>query len=190
MKVYTRGGDGGKTTAADGSRRSKFDVRVQAYGTVDEAGAFLGLAIAHMDDERLVDLGDFLTGVQIKLFDVGADLARGNRERKEPYVCRTELTDVTELEQRIDEYKQQTPPVKRFVLRGGTKPAAFLHTACVVVRRAERQTALLQDSEEIHRPAYLYLNRLSDLLFVLARLVNARLGYEDRQYERGGDVFR
>lgn len=189
MRIYTRGGDDGQTSTADGSRRDKHNLRVTAYGTIDEAGAFVGLAVAHMQDALFSDCTALLMNIQMKLFDVGADIARGGIPPN-GYQFRTELEDVVELERLIDRYQEQAPAVKRFVLRGGTKEAAFLHAACVVVRRAEREVSRLKATEEVHRPALVYLNRLSDLLFVLARVANARAGQADILYERGGDVFR
>lgn len=187
MPIYTRRGDSGKTQVIGSARRYKDDTRVQAYGSVDEAGAIVGLALSLLgSDARFQDIRTVLNDVQQTLWDVGADLARID-DAGHPY--RTNAEDVQCLERMIDEIDRQCPPLKRFILRGGTPSAASLHWACTVVRRAERDAVHLQQIEAIHPIAIQYLNRLSDLLFVLARVVNARAGQAEIEYIRSARVF-
>ncbi|QSO46654.1 cob(I)yrinic acid a,c-diamide adenosyltransferase [Alicyclobacillus mengziensis] len=187
MRMYTRGGDQGQTSIMGGIRRSKADIRVATYGSVDEAGAFLGLAAADLDPQRDEDIISLLSGVQQRLWDVGADLAAVRDDR---YTWRTPEDAASELEPAIDKYQLEAPEVTKFILRGGSRCAAYLHVACTVVRRAEREAVTLMQTEEIHMPALRYLNRLSDLLFVLARAMNARCHVSDVLYQNSPDVFR
>jgi cob(I)alamin adenosyltransferase len=187
MRIYTRGGDKGKTAIIGGERRYKDDSRIEAYGTVDEAGSFIGLAMSHLSNERDDDIIELLYQVQQTLWDVGADLAAVPGGE---YTFRTREDAAAELEPAIDQYKDESDKVTKFILRGGDAAAAFLHVACTVVRRAERRVVSLMQHEEIHTPTLKYLNRLSDLLFVLARAVNAREHQEDVTYHNSTDVFR
>ncbi|MCL6599131.1 MAG: cob(I)yrinic acid a,c-diamide adenosyltransferase [Alicyclobacillus macrosporangiidus] len=187
MRIYTRGGDQGKTGLIGGIRRFKDDARVEAYGAVDEAGAFLGLAISQLEQDGHMDIASLLTEVQQTLWDVGADLAAVKTDK---YSFRTSEDAAALLEPWIDKYKEEAEAVKKFVLRGGSLGASYLHVACTVVRRAERRVVRLMQLEEIHMPALRFLNRLSDLLFVLARAVNARGGRKDIEYSRSTEVFR
>lgn len=187
MKIYTRGGDKGKTALIGGERRYKDDLRVEAYGTVDEAGAFIGLSVSELSVQTDEDIIQLLWNVQQTLWDVGADLAAGPGAK---YTFRTRDEAATELEPYIDRYKEEADQVTKFILRGGDKSAALLHVACTVIRRAERRVVALMQVEEIHPPTLRYLNRLSDLLFVLARAVNARRQQTDVLYENSTDVFR
>lgn len=187
MRIYTRGGDQGKTGLIGGVRRYKDDVRVETYGTVDEAGAFVGLAISWLEQEGHTDLVRLLTDVQQTLWDVGADLAAAKVDK---YTFRTPEDAAAQLEPLIDAYKDEADAVKKFVLRGGTLGASYLHVACTVVRRAERRTVQLMQLEDIHLPSLRFLNRLSDLLFVLARAVNARSARQDIEYNNSPEVFR
>lgn len=186
MKIYTRGGDNGKTGLIGGVRRYKDDVRVEAFGTVDEAGAFIGLAVSWLEREGYDDLVALLIAVQQTLWDVGADLAA---IKTDSYAYRTLEDAASGLEPWIDRYKEEAETVRKFVLRGGTVAASYLHVACTVVRRAERQTVHLMQQEGIHLPTLRYLNRLSDLLFVVARAVNARSMRKDIEYVHSKDVF-
>ena len=187
MRIYTRGGDQGKTGLIGGVRRYKDDARVEAYGTVDEAGAFVGLAISQLEQDGHLDIAALLTEVQQTLWDVGADLAAA---RTEKHMFRTPEDAAARLEPWIDKYKEEAEAVKKFVLRGGSLGASYLHVACTVVRRAERRTVRLMQLEAIHLPTLRFLNRLSDLLFVLARTVNARTGRRDTEYKNSREVFR
>ncbi|MCL6631914.1 MAG: cob(I)yrinic acid a,c-diamide adenosyltransferase [Alicyclobacillus herbarius] len=186
MRIYTRGGDRGQTTLIGRRRRFKSDVRVEAYGAVDEAGAFLGLAASYLRPEQEQDILDLLAGVQQRLWDVGADLAA---PADAGFAYRTPDTAAADLEPAIDHYQAEAEKLTQFIIRGGDTAAAALHVACTVVRRAERRAVALMQQEEIHQPALRYLNRLSDLLFVLARAVNARRHVQDVVYEHSGHVF-
>jgi cob(I)alamin adenosyltransferase len=176
MKIYTRTGDEGTTGLFGGQRVSKDSPRVEAYGAVDEANALLGLvrALLPMDDP----LQEPLTRIQGDLFVVGADLATPDIEGKKAssYVPRVQEGDITRLEQWIDEADAELPPMRSFILPSGTLAATHLHLARTVCRRAERRTVALAQSEAISPHIQVYLNRLSDLLFVWARLANARAG--------------
>ena len=188
MKIYTRGGDKGKTSVIGGERRFKDDLRVEAYGSVDEAGSFIGLAISFLDEKRDQDIRELLLQVAQTLWDVGADLAAPFDEQGR-YTYRTHEEVVSALEPLIDRYKEEADAVTQFILRAGTKGASAIHVACTVVRRAERQAVAVMQKEEIHMPALQYLNRLSDLLFVLARAVNARDEHKDIVYKNSTEVF-
>lgn len=177
-KIYTRTGDDGTTGLVRGPRRKKHDVRIDAYGTVDETNAFIGLArIACVNDPKM----DAVLGrIQNDLFDVGSDLATPGDDAGQEYpALRTTEKQVTWLENQIDDYNEHLEPLKSFILPGGTALAASLHTARTIARRAERITAELADLEpDTNGLAMRYLNRLSDLLFVLARIANNN-GTED-----------
>ncbi|MCL6442904.1 MAG: cob(I)yrinic acid a,c-diamide adenosyltransferase [Alicyclobacillus sp.] len=188
MRIYTRGGDKGMTALIGGSRRSKDDVRVEAYGSVDEAGAFIGLAVSMLDESRDADIMKVLEDVQQTLWDVGADLAAP--PNAEGYVFRTPADAASRLEPLIDQYQAESEKITKFILRGGAQASAALHVACTVVRRAERRVVELMQHEAIHPPTLTYLNRLSDLLFMLARAVNARAQVKDITYKNSPDVFR
>ncbi len=187
MRIYTRGGDRGKTSLIGGQRREKHDVRVQAYGSIDEAGAFIGLAMSYLHPERDQDILDVLADVQQRLWDVGADLAAPPGAQ---YTPRTPDDAANHIEPLIDGFKAEADTIKTFVMRGGTSGAAALHVACTVVRRAERTMVALMAEEETSSASLKYINRLSDLLFVLARAVNARDHRPETAYEAGGQVFR
>ncbi|MFC4770255.1 cob(I)yrinic acid a,c-diamide adenosyltransferase [Effusibacillus consociatus] len=187
MSIYTRSGDQG-TTALVGDRRSKDDLRVDAYGTVDEANSFVGDALALLEEwpVDLRDMADVLDDVQQELFDVGSDLATVGEVR--PYKVTAEMVD--RLEPLIDQYMQQAVPVKKFIVPGGSRPAAKLHVCRTVTRRAERRVVALSKTESINPECLRYLNRLSDLFFAMARAANARCGRFDREYIRSRNVFR
>lgn len=187
MKIYTRGGDKGKTSLIGGQRRLKHDVRVEAYGSVDEAGAFIGLAMSYLDGERDRDILDILAAVQQRLWDVGADLAAPSGSS---YTPRTPEDAASALEPIIDAFKDEADRIKKFVIRGGRSGAAAMHVACTVTRRAERRMVALMAEEDMGGACLKYVNRLSDLLFVLARAINARDQEPETAYEAGGDVFR
>ena len=167
-KIYTKGGDGGKTSLGNGSRVDKYDLRVEAYGTVDEANAAIGLA--RLEAETLADA--MLSRIQNDLFDLGADLCRPMPDIGEDEALRIQPSQVQRLEDEIDGMNATLAPLNSFVLPGGTPTAAALHLARTVVRRAERLTVQLAGEVKIGSTAIEYLNRLSDHLFVLARYVN------------------
>jgi cob(I)alamin adenosyltransferase len=176
-RIYTRSGDGGNTALGSGQRLSKAHVRIDAYGTVDEANAALGVARLHTAVPDLARLDSMLARIQNELFDLGADLCvpdTGARLDHEP--LRILPSQVTRLEQEIDELNGELDPLRSFVLPGGHPAAAQLHVARTITRRAERIMVELQSlaGETVSAPALAYANRLSDFLFVASRWVNAR----------------
>lgn len=188
MRIYTRRGDAGRTSLIGGGRRYKTDLRIEAYGSVDEAGAAIGLAMSFLwDDARFSDVWSDLEAVQQQLWDVGADLAR---EHDTIHAYRTPETAAQDLERLIDRHQEQLPPLDRFILRTGAPASAAMHLACTVVRRAERDTVRLARRRTVHPPTLQYLNRLSDLLFVLARVVNLRSQVGETAYRHSAHVFR
>ena len=173
-KIYTRTGDDGTTGLGSGERRLKCDLRVEAYGTVDEANACIGLARIHTAKAHPT-IDAMLARIQNDLFDLGADLAVPDTGEKLDYEpLRIVPAQVKRLEEDIDLLNRDIAPLKSFVLNGGTPAAAALHLARTVARRAERlAVALAQDpAERVNREAVKYLNRVSDLLFVAARAAN------------------
>jgi cob(I)alamin adenosyltransferase len=172
-RIYTRTGDDGTTALGSGERRKKYDLRVTAYGTVDELNAAIGLARLHTASSPHVDA--LLASIQNDLFDLGADLCSPDKG-KGPQGARLSVTEaqVTRLEQQIDALNADLAPLRSFVLPGGTACAAHLHLARTICRRAERLVVELCDrsGEEVSPTVVKYLNRLSDLLFVASRAVN------------------
>ncbi len=167
-KIYTRTGDDGTTGLVDGSRRAKHDPRFEAVGAVDEANSVLGWAALVADDAA------DLTRIQNDLFDLGADLATpGEDFAPSDMMLRIVPGQVEWLEQRIDAANDALEPLKSFILPGGSEAASRLHVARTAVRRAERAITALAAAEPVNPSALAYINRLSDLLFVLARVVNA-----------------
>jgi cob(I)alamin adenosyltransferase len=180
VKIYTKAGDAGQTGLVDGSRVGKADPRVAAYGDVDELMAALGVVRAHVTDRAL---GGLLDAIQRDLFAVGAQLADPSARvaaRKAKAAVPAER--VAALEQAIDEREATMPPLRAFLLPGGTPLAAFLHVARTVCRRAERGVVALSQTAEIDSAVLVYLNRLSDLLFVLARFENLRAGLPEERW--------
>ena len=174
-RIYTRTGDKGTTGLASGERRKKHDLRVEAYGTVDETNACVGLARLHAEGE--VDA--MLSRIQNELFDLGADLATPETEKPLPYEpLRILDAQVERLEREIDRLNEALSPLRSFVLPGGSPAAAALHLARTVCRRAERLVVALAEKpgEAVSPAAIKYLNRLSDFLFVASRFVNDRGG--------------
>lgn len=171
-RIYTRGGDGGRTSLADGSRIDKHAPRIQAQGEVDEANAAVGLARLHAGSAGPAAM---LERIQNDLFDLGADISRpgpGPDADADDRALRIRAGQVARLEAEIDQVNATLAPLASFVLRGGGPAAAHLHLACTAVRRAERSVAALAAAEPVNAEALAYLNRLSDLLFVLARQAN------------------
>ena len=167
-RIYTRGGDRGETSLGDGTRVTKYDLRVAAVGTVDEANAAIGLARLHT--ESIADA--MLARIQNDLFDLGADLCRPGADPDEPDTLRMQPAQVQRLEDEIDGLNGALKPLDSFILPGGRPAAAYLHQARTVVRRAERLTVELAAREPVNSIAVQYLNRLSDHLFVLGRYLN------------------
>jgi len=168
-KIYTRTGDDGTTALANGERRPKYDLRIAAYGTVDELNAAIGIARLHTATEPVVDA--MLKRIQNDLFDLGADLCLPGSER-----LRIVDAQVRRIEQEIDLLNEELKPLDSFVLPGGSPAAAHLHLARTIGRRAERIMVELaaQPNETVSIPAMHYINRLSDFLFVAGRYVNER----------------
>ena len=173
-KIYTRTGDAGTTGLGDGTRRLKSDLRVEAYGTVDEANACLGMARLHTA-EALPELDAMLSRIQNDMFDLGADLCTPDTGKPLDYEpLRIVASQVERVEQDIDALNARLQPLKSFVLNGGTPAAAALHLARTVVRRAERLMVALAQApgEHVNPQAIRYANRVSDFLFVAARVAN------------------
>ena len=179
-KIYTRGGDKGETSLGDGARRWKYDLRVVAYGTVDEANAVLGIARLHTAGEA----DSSLARIQNDLFDLGADLATPEGGSRRAGALRIVPSQVERLESEIDAMNENLAPLNSFVLPGGSVASAHLHLARTVVRRAERLIAELAENEEISPVALQFINRLSDHLFVLGRHLNED-GAKDVLWEPG-----
>ncbi len=185
MKIYTKTGDKGTTGLFGGERVTKFHPRIEAYGSVDEINSFLGLALANVNDQPLDDLDRewtnlLITNVQNCLFVVGAELATPKGSK--PSIPQIAEHDIVRLEAAIDRMEVDLPSLKNFILPGGTTAASSLHVARTVCRRAERATIKLGESAEIDPLIGIYLNRLSDLLFVLARWVNQKGGRADIEW--------
>ena len=181
-KIYTRGGDTGETSLGDGARVSKLDARIAAYGTVDELNSALGLTLAaDCPEEIRVVLGR----VQNELFDLGADLSVPmEREAR----LRVTQEQVDALERDCDRFNAELPELKSFVLPGGDEVAARLHVARTICRRAEREALVASGLYTVNPLALVYLNRVSDLLFILARTANAAAGHEEPLWKPGSSA--
>ena len=175
MKIYTKTGDAGTTGLFGGGRVGKDHPRVEAYGDVDELNAAIGVARAA---EVMPRIDEVLVPIQRDLFAIGALLATPDREKMRQHLDKARVDEerVAQLERAIDDADRELEPLRAFVLPGGTPKAAALHVARTVCRRAERRVVRLQGDEEIPQLVVIYLNRLSDLLFTLARLANRRAG--------------
>jgi len=179
-RIYTRTGDAGETSLGDGSRVPKLDPRIQAYGTVDELNSLIGLALAAgVGEER-----ETLERIQNELFDLGADLSVPFEVADR---LRIEQAAVDRLEADCDAFNADLEPLKSFVLPGGTEAAARLQVARTVCRRAEREALAISERFEVNPLVAVYLNRLSDLLFILARSANAKAGVAEPLWRPGGD---
>jgi len=173
MKIYTKTGDEGKTSLFDNSRVWKSDQRIMSYGAVDELNSSLGIALSLELDPEIKDI---LIKLQNDLFIVGSDLANPNMSDKK---IRTTPEMITFLEQKIDLLEPQLEPLTSFILPGGTLLASILHLSRTISRRAETHVIALLQNEEINKDAAIYLNRLSDLMFILARAINHRKNISD-----------
>ena len=176
MKIYTKTGDKGETSLLGGKRVWKDDLRIQAYGSIDELNSIIGVAMA---DVKNTELREVLQSIQHELFVVGSDLAAPIESDVKKFISRVDENFSTRLEKIIDKYDGQLPELKNFILPGGLISAAFLHNARTVCRRAERNVVTLSKSEFVGPEIEKYLNRLSDLLFVLARFENFSNGVKD-----------
>lgn len=171
-KIYTRTGDDGSTRLVDGSRLSKASARVSAYGDVDETNAIIGLVRLHLENRKLDAM---MARIQNDLFDLGADLATplpSDGEEDSEYALRIVAAQSTRLEEELDDLNADLEPLNSFVLPGGSPPAAYLHQARTVCRRAERMCVDMMNDTSVNPHALTYLNRLSDFLFVAARWCN------------------
>jgi cob(I)alamin adenosyltransferase len=179
-RIYTRGGDGGETSLGDGTRVSKLDERIAAFGTVDELNAVLGLVAAGPCPDLVREV---VARVQNELFDVGADLSVPfEREGR----LRVTQALVDRLESECDSFNAGLPELRSFVLPGGSEAAALLHLARTVCRRAEREAIVAAQAHAVDPLVLVYLNRLSDLLFILARFANDADGHPEPLWKPGG----
>lgn len=185
-KLYTRSGDDGTTGLFSGARVSKNHPRIEAYGTVDEFNACLGLCVSESrlwHAGKMLDRGEvirrILIQVQSRMFDIGADLATPDGANNETRITRISAEHVAEIERAIDEVDGQNEPLHNFIVPGGTELAARLHLARTVCRRAERLVVALAHNEAVGEPLLTYVNRVSDLLFAMARLANNGTGLEE-----------
>ena len=173
MKIYTKTGDEGKTSLFDNSRVWKSDERIMSYGAVDELNSSIGIALSLELDHEIKDI---LIKIQNDLFIVGSDLANPDMSDKK---IRTTIEMITFLEQKIDLLEPQLEPLTSFILPGGTLLASIIHLSRTISRRAETHVVALSQNEEINKDAAIYLNRLSDLMFILARSINHRKKISD-----------
>jgi cob(I)alamin adenosyltransferase len=178
MRIYTRTGDGGQTSLRWGTRIAKDALRVEAYGTVDEANSFIGLALAQLGPSGPEAARQTLIRIQRELFDVGADLSTPpDKDKGEQPKVKPEMVD--RLEAEIDALDEHLAPLRQFILPSGCPAGATLHVVRTVARRAERRVVTLASAEPVDPVLVKYLNRLSDYLFVAARAVNAAAGVEE-----------
>ena len=182
MKIYTKTGDKGLTGLIDGKRIPKSDIRIIAYGSIDELNSYIGLSISLLSQHRtnnnnnnqsFSDIIITLNRIQNELFIIGSDLA--DPDLSKPTSLRVQSTMITVLENDIDNYEKELSPITYFILPGGSVESSSLHIARSIARRAETNVSKLLLNEEINNLVLIYLNRLSDLLFVLSRTVNKRL---------------
>ena len=176
MKIYTKTGDSGDTRLFDGTKVRKHDDRVEAYGDVDELNSFIGAASSFLKDVALVSM---LAGIQKDLFSAGAQLADPGFKDQSRAKFQIPRERITALESAIDSFETELTPLRQFILAGGGNGGALLHVARTVCRRAERRVVSLSEKIEVHPNVIEYLNRLSDFLFVMARVVNHREGKEE-----------
>lgn len=185
-RIYTRTGDSGETGLLGPSRVRKDHPRIEAVGAVDELSSHLGWARAECEAlPELADLAARLAGLQRRLFEVGAELAADPSAAAGALPARVDVGAVEALEREIDELERQLPPLTRFVLPGGSRAASALHVARAVARRAERRVVSLAATEPVRGELLAFMNRLSDLLFVMARLADRRQGREDVTWDPG-----
>jgi cob(I)alamin adenosyltransferase len=178
-KIYTRGGDAGETSLGDGARVSKLDARITAFGTVDEVNSAIGVVLAGDCPD---DLRETLERVQNELFDLGADLSVPIEHEAR---LRVTQEQIDALEHDCDRFNEALPELKSFVLPGGTEASAYLHVARSTCRRAEREAIVAAGAAGVNPLALVYLNRLSDLLFIFARAANAAAGRDEPLWKPG-----
>ncbi len=173
MKIYTKTGDDGTTGLQGGARISKSDIRIQAYGAVDELNASIGLILSNKFDEELEKL---LKNIQNELFVAGADLSNPDLSSKKNRITQEMVKNI---EKNIDRLETELPQITNFILPGGHEIASLIHLSRTITRRVESQVIQLDEKEKINEECKKYLNRLSDLFFVMARIVNKKNGFED-----------
>ena len=171
-QIYTKTGDEGKTGLGDGTRVEKFSARIECLGCVDELNSIIGLILTENVPQTHI-----LKKIQHDLFDIGGELSIPNYKK-------IDMRKVSFLEQELDQMNASLPPLKDFILPGGSKPAAYTHLARTVCRRVERNLFLLNDREEVNKNALKYINRLSDFLFVLARYINKENSNDDILWQK------
>ena len=174
MKIYTKGGDKGETSLYGGRRVSKDDLRIECYGTVDELNSFLGLLAAGINES---DISSFLYKIQKQLFDIGSLLAAD--PGKSLALPEIKEEDILSIEQQIDNMSSQLPPLKTFILPGGSREVSYAHICRTICRRAERRCISLGHEEYVKEIIIKYLNRLSDFFFVLSRKIALDQGHDD-----------
>lgn len=185
MKLYTKQGDRGDTSVV-GGKRNKGDARIEAFGSFEEVNALIGKAqLMAVEEKSGTDLQKDFERIQHELFDCGSDVADIRAET----VRKVDNSTVEWLERRIDQYTEEAPALKKFILPGGTPLSAELHLARTVCRRAERELVRAGETEDVPAPVLMYMNRLSDYLFSAARIANSRAGTADVEYERSAEVF-
>jgi len=183
LKIYTKTGDAGDTGLQGGKRISKSSVRIRSYGNVDEVNSVIGLVLSHKIDQ---DVEELLKKIQNELFVLGSDLSNPDMDVKQNRISKNMIE---ELEKKIDEYEKELPPLSNFILPGGANSASLVHLARTVTRRAETNLVLLSKKEKINTECQVYLNRLSDLLFVIARVLNKRSKIPDIIWEPKKDTL-
>lgn len=178
MKIYTKSGDKGKTSLFDGSRVIKSSNRIESYGLIDEVNSHIGILISLLNDKpELKDIKDMLLELQKKLFVLGSDLANPSKELSD--YPRITKNDISQVENQIDEMDTSLSPLKSFILPGGSIQASQSHVIRTIIRRAETSMVDLYLRNEISESSYVYINRLSDFFFILARTLNKRLKQDD-----------
>ena len=189
MKIYTKTGDKGDTGLIDGSRVSKSDLRIIAYGEVDEANSHIGLIISNIEENSIFDdVRKILLNVQQDLFVLGAELANPNTLKDENMLVKREM--ISTIEKYIDNFESELPPISNFILPGGSIESSLLHICRTVVRRAETSAVALAKEQKINQEILTYLNRISDLFFVLARVTNKRQKRADIPWKLNSDSSR
>lgn len=189
MKIYTKTGDKGDTGLIDGSRISKSDLRIIAYGVVDEANSHIGLIISNIEKNSIFDdVKKILLNVQQDLFVLGAELANPNTLKDDNILVKTEM--ISTIEKYIDKFESELAPLSNFILPGGSIESSLLHICRTVVRRAEISAVALAKEQKINQEILTYLNRISDLFFVLARVTNKRQKHNDIPWKLNSDSSR
>jgi len=189
LKIYTKTGDKGDTGLIGGSRISKSDLRIIAYGEVDEANSHIGLIITNIEKNSIFDdVRKILLNVQQDLFVLGAELANPNTLKDENMLVKREM--ISTIEKYIDNFESELPPISNFILPGGSIESSLLHICRTVVRRAETSAVALAKEQKINEEILTYLNRISDLFFVLARVTNKRQKRDDIPWKLNSDSSR